>query len=74
MHRLLLSSAHWALLCTSDTRRDNQVEAELTGLDLLLMNVAKCPITTSALLLTSFSRAPDVNLLKLVLVAIVAVS
>lgn len=71
---LLISLAHWALLCTSDALRDNQVETELPGLDLLLMNVSKCPIMTSALLLMRFSRSPEVYLLKLVLVVYVAVS
>ena len=71
---LVIRTAHGALLSSANTRRYNQVEAELARLHLLLMNLAQgAAIATPGSLLTRLTRA-DVYLLQLATLITASVS
>ena len=61
----MIGTAQRALFRPTDARRDDEVEAELARLHLLLVQVAEGAIAAATLLLVGLPRAGDVYLLKL---------
>ena len=62
---MIIRAAHRALLGPSDAGRNDEIEAELARLHLLLVQVAEGAIAAATLLLVGLPRAGDVYLLKL---------